>query len=690
MTTVRICESCEHGYAPLAISCPYCSCSDQMSYTIERPIYMMDIECYRDYFLIKFKRRGYDEFIEFNLFAGSKPLDVPAIQKLLSTVTIVTFNGNGYDVPMMTLACSGATNDQLKQASDAIIQQNLRNWQFYSAFNLQQPEWIQHIDLIEVSPGVASLKAYGGKMHSRKIQDLPFNPAASIAWHDRVALREYCGNDLQTTEDLYDTLIEQIKLRTDMTAQYGIDLRSKSDAQIAEAILKAQLGFKVERPNIPAGTAIRYNTPAWLAFQTPLLQDVLATVQDALFIIGTNGSPALPPSLATLDIHIGGTEYTLQIGGLHSCEKSVSHYATDTMRIIDADVASYYPNLIRNMQLHPMQIGPAFNDIYSGWIDRRIAAKRAGDKKVADSLKTLVNGTFGKTGSVWSILYAPDLMLAVTLGGQLSLFMLIEQLELSGLRVVSANTDGVVIMCPRHLEWLMQDIFNWWQAATNLELETTDYSSIHSRDINNYIALKPDGTAKLKGAYAPPKIIGPSWPNPTTEICNDAVVAYLRDGTPLADTIRTCQDVRLFVSIRAVKGGGEWVRRIGPPVVALVRAKREVLTAAGWLPHAGVKPATWFHPDVNVAHTLDAAYASLITETDVVYLGKVVRWYYAAADGGYSQIRYVASKNLVADTEGSRPMMELTDTLPDDIDYARYVQIAQNILTDVGVTYEYV
>jgi DNA polymerase elongation subunit (family B) len=97
------------------------------------------------------------------------------------------------------------------------------------------------------------------------------------------------------------------------------------------------------------------------------------------------------------------------------------------------------------MQLHPMQIGPAFNDIYSGWIDRRIAAKRAGDKKVADSLKTLVNGTFGKTGSVWSILYAPDLMLAVTLGGQLSLFMLIEQLELSGLRVVSANTDGVVV-----------------------------------------------------------------------------------------------------------------------------------------------------------------------------------------------------------------------------------------------------
>lgn len=648
-----------------------------MSHSSSRETETLDLEVYRDYFLCKFERSG-----EFQLFPGSQPLDAPAIVKILSRITIVTFNGNSFDIPILTLACSGATNEQIKQACDAIIQQGLRSWQFYDAYGLQRPEWIDHIDLIEVSPGQASLKAYGGKMHSWRIQDLPIAPDASIQWYDRVVLREYCGNDLATTRDLFNTLREQIKLREDMSAQYGIDLRSKSDAQIAEAILKSQLGFKVERPNIPAGTVIRYFAPDWITFVTPQLQNVLRTVQDALYVIGTNGSPGLPPSLEALDIRIGGSQYTLQIGGLHSCEKSISRYADSEVFLRDVDVASFYPNLIRNMRLYPRQIGPIFNDIYSGWIDRRLAAKAAGDKVTADSLKTLVNGTFGKTGSIWSILYAPDMMLSVTLTGQLALLMLIEMLELQGIAVVSANTDGIVVQCHRQLEWVMSYTCDMWQKRTNLELEAADYKSIHSRDVNSYIALKSDGKVKLKGAFAPPKIVGPSWPNPTAEICTDAVVAYLRDGVPLEETIRACQDVRLFVSIRAVRGGGEWVRRVGPPVDAGVLAQRAALTERGWV-KVSAKPEMWQSPS-GWQTARDVAYASLISETDVQYLGKVARWYYASDADGSTEIRYVGKGNKVAGTEGCCPLMTLPDALPDDIDYTRYVTIAQDLLRDVG------
>ena len=38
---------------------------------------------------------------------------------------------------------------------------------------------------------------------------------------------------------------------------------------------------------------------------------------------------------------------------------------------------------------------------YKEFLERRLAAEHAGDKKVADSLKSLLNGTYGK-------LYAPD------------------------------------------------------------------------------------------------------------------------------------------------------------------------------------------------------------------------------------------------------------------------------------------
>ena len=62
--------------------------------------------------------------------------------------------------------------------------------------------------------------------------------------------------------------------------------------------------------------------------------------------------------------------------------------------------------------------------------------------------KVSLNGTFGKLFSRHSIFYAPEFGIAVTIGGQLSLLMLIERLELSGIRVVSANTDGVEMLVP--------------------------------------------------------------------------------------------------------------------------------------------------------------------------------------------------------------------------------------------------
>ena len=46
-------------------------------------------------------------------------------------------------------------------------------------------------------------------------------------------------------------------------------------------------------------------------------------------------------------------------------------------------------------------------------------------------------------------LYSPDLLINTTITGQLTLLMLIEMITLSGGKVKSANTDGIVILCNR-------------------------------------------------------------------------------------------------------------------------------------------------------------------------------------------------------------------------------------------------
>lgn len=309
------------------------------------------------------------------------------------------------------------------------------------------------------------------------------------------------------------------------------------------------------------------------------------------------------------------------IGGLHSSESSVSHHATGTTRIVDRDVTSYYPSIILNESLYPAHLGPSFLEVYRGLVERRVHAKHAGLKVMSDALKICVNGSFGKLGSKWSVLYSPDLLIQVTLTGQIALLMLIEALEEAGIKVISANTDGVVSIVPEYERKRFEFAVLLWEIATGFNTEETEYSDLYAKDVNNYIAVKPDGTTKLKGLYAP---AGMSK-NTTNEICVEAVIAKLTQGIDVRLTIGACHDIRKFVTIRKVNGGAKYGDEL---------------------------------------------------------LGKAVRWYYAK--GETRCIEYAANGNRVARSQGARPVMELPDRLPDDIDYDWYAAEAESILSDVG------
>ena len=585
---------------------------------------ILDIEVYRDYFLAMFKDVATGEVRAFEKWDGS-PLDVEGLRAILRRDCIVTFNGNSYDLLVLALALSGASNETLKKGSDAVIKTNLRSWQFEREFNVKISKSINHIDLIEVAPGVASLKIYGGRLHCPKMQDLPFDPDMSITPANRPLLREYCGNDLGVTLALYNTLLPNIQLREQMGQMYGIDLRSKSDAQIAEAVIAKSvakiIGSEVKRPTIESGTAFRYRAPTFIRFKSSALQEVATLLAGLDFVVPSTGGIAIPKPLADHKIKIGNGLYRMGIGGLHSSEKCTAHVADADTVLIDRDVASYYPKIILNTGLAPAHMGAAFTQTFNTIVDRRLAAKAAGNKVEADALKITVNGSFGKFGNKWSILFAPQLMIQTTVTGQLALLMLIESLEAEGIPVVSANTDGVVIKCPVEKIPLM-DLVVWeWETLTGFETEATEYRAIYSRDVNNYIALKKGGGAKLKGAFAPSGL----QKNPTNEICTGAVTKFLMDGTPVEDSIRACTDPRKFVCVRQVKGGAI---KDGQPI------------------------------------------------------GKALRWYYSIAAIG--AFHYKVNGNKVPLSDGALPMMQLPDALPADLDFDWYITEARSILKDIG------
>lgn len=655
---------------------------------------VMDIECYQDYFLVMFRRVDTGATRQYEMFDGQR-LDAEEIRRIMRTYRVVTFNGNNYDMPMLTYALTGVSCSALKQASDSIIVGNLRGWQFEQQMGIKVPREWDHIDLIEVAFGQGSLKLYGGRLHSQKLQDLPIEPSARISPVQRAELAAYCGNDLQTTIDLWNHLGPQIELRERMSAENGLDLRSKSDAQIAHVVIRSQtakiLGTPIQKPRVPAGTTFKYQLPKWLAYKTDTLNNVLHDVLEANFVVAANGSVEMPPALDGRSVAIGGGVYRMGIGGLHSSEQNQAFVSDKYYSLIDRDVNSFYPAIILEGGLAPLHLreNNAFIRVYKEIVTRRLDAKKNGNKVVADSLKIVINSGFGLLGSVFSTLYSPHLMIQVTLTGQLALLMLIESLELVGIRVVSGNTDGIVMHCRRDQENVLAGVIAWWESVTTFETEETRYRAIFSRDVNSYVALKEGGGTKGKGAFAPISIAK----NPQNIICTEAVLALLSDGTPIEKTIRACTDIRKFVTVRTVRGGGVQMLRTSYDESLTPGKKRDLLLASGWLQivDGPLTKAMFDHIPDGCGYDVETAYRLHCGEDSVRYLGKVVRFYIGHSSLGaiyYKDKNKAGGRNKVPKSDGAAPVMDLPATLPTDIDYAHYIREANEILNDIGASEE--
>ena len=111
---------------------------------------VMDIECYKNYFLVMFKDVESKVVSYFEIY-NTDVLNFAAIRMILQGSRIVTFNGINYDMPMLAYALQGANSAQLKAASDSIIHQNLRSWQFEKKYSVKVSTSIDHIDLIDSS-----------------------------------------------------------------------------------------------------------------------------------------------------------------------------------------------------------------------------------------------------------------------------------------------------------------------------------------------------------------------------------------------------------------------------------------------------------------------------------------------------------------------------------------------------------
>src|SRR5690554_5886196 len=153
----------------------------------------IDVESYNDYFLIMFLDGDTGKCAAFDMHSD-QPLRQSRVADLMRRNLTIGFNSTSYDLFMIEAALQGRSCEDLKAFSDEIIRSNLPAWKVARGFDVNVPRSWDHIDIIDVIPGKASLKVYAGRIGWPLLQDLPMGPDGVIGTEHRSAVKRYCLN----------------------------------------------------------------------------------------------------------------------------------------------------------------------------------------------------------------------------------------------------------------------------------------------------------------------------------------------------------------------------------------------------------------------------------------------------------------------------------------------------------------
>lgn len=148
---------------------------------------------------------------------------------------------------------------------------------------------------------------------------------------------------------------------------------------------------------------------------------------------------------------------------------------------------------------------------------------------------------------------------------------------------------------------------------------------------------------------------------------------YLKDGVLPEVSIENYTDIRDFVAIRNVKGGGIQFDRF-----------EEV---DDWIcvKDLGTKDNEWRRPDWEDGRVVKRKSRPAPVQVGVggQFFGRIARWY--MQKDGVMPISYVGSGNRVPKTDGAKLCMTLPEALPADLDKDWYIRETYDMLADMGV-----
>lgn len=374
---------------------------------------------------------------------------------------------------------------------------------------------------------------------------------------------DYNINDVYLVAEMVRQKPDEVKLRYSITSAFKINVLCSARANIADKLVTK---FYSERSGLREEQFINARTERTiLSFKRiifPHIKFVTKQLQDLLNEMKTIKVRHTTKDAFTRTVKFYGTTYTLAMGGIHTVDPPRVLKSDDKYVYIHHDYTSYYPSIMIEYNISPEQVNrTVFVNLVRYLKETRVACKHGGDEDVikgvpnkiaAEALKIVINSIYGKFGSDRFFLFDNLAKAMVTINGQLMTMTLVEALELDGIHVVSANTDGIIVKVPRNKIDKFKEITDQWNKDNRMSADDEEYDVVVSRDVNNYFDIQKDGTVEYKGALNPKQYIKDLTKGFDMPVVRIAVYNYFVNNKPVMETLREHTDILDFCKTQNV------------------------------------------------------------------------------------------------------------------------------------------
>lgn len=462
----------------------------------------------------------------------------------------VGFNSKHYDQFIVKACACGLNNQQVKEVNDFIVRGG-QGWDCPLLENLFFR--FNNVDVKDDMQQGLSLKAIEGHqgMDIRETT-VPFDLDRPLTQAELDETIFYCKHDVDSTEQVFKLRLNYFKNKIQIGRMAGLDdvkAMGMTNAKLTAALLKA--------------TPRKHDDERKYVYPTNLLREYIP--QEVFDFFDRMYNPLIPDEVLfkqKLKFYIGDCLVTIGYGGIHG---AIPNYFFEeglvqgVLRIlVNNDVGSYYPHLMVLYGYTSRNIPSP--RIYEDILETRMRAKATGDTATNYALKLVANTKYGAMLNRYNDLYDPLMGRSVCITGQLFLLELAEHCyqTIPNIRIPQLNTDGIMLECDASDYEKVDALMREWQERTKFTLEEDKIERIAQKDVNNYVEIQKGGKAKAKGGYLVKGIAPAGAFNINNSCCivATALKEYLIHGTPVEETINTCEDIFQFQII--AKAGAKY------------------------------------------------------------------------------------------------------------------------------------